>query len=62
VLLRKQDALREFVAASRLPVLEIDMSDGDMPAACATITEMADRHRRPVGARPQRLTTRSPAR
>jgi len=39
VLLRKQDALREFVAASRLPVLEIDMSDGDMPAACATITE-----------------------
>lgn len=38
VFLREQDVLRERAAASRLPVLEMDMSDGDLDAACATVT------------------------
>lgn len=39
VFLREQAVLREFAAASTLPVLELDMSDGDLDAACAAITD-----------------------
>jgi hypothetical protein len=39
VFLREQDVLRELAAASRLPVLELDMSDGDIDGACAAITD-----------------------
>ena len=38
VFLREQDVLRELADASRLPVLEMDMRDGDLDAACATVT------------------------
>ena len=31
--------MRELVAASRLPVLELDLSDGDLDRACAAITD-----------------------
>ena len=37
---REQDAPRELAAGSSLPVLEIDMSDGDLHRACG---EIADR-------------------
>jgi hypothetical protein len=39
VFVREQDVLRELVVASRLPVLELDMSDGDIDGACAAITD-----------------------
>jgi hypothetical protein len=39
VFLREQDVLRELAAASRLPVLELDMSDGDIEAACAAVSD-----------------------
>jgi hypothetical protein len=35
----EQDRLRELVAASRLPSLELDMSDGDLDAACERIAD-----------------------
>ncbi len=38
VFVREQDVLRELAAASRLPVLELDMSEGDLDTACATVT------------------------
>jgi hypothetical protein len=39
VFLREQDVLRELAAASRLPVLELDMSDGDLDRACDAIAD-----------------------
>jgi hypothetical protein len=39
VFLREQDVLRALATASRLPVLELDMSDGDLAGACATISD-----------------------
>jgi hypothetical protein len=39
VFIREQDVLRELAAASRLPVLEIDMSDGDIDRACDAIAD-----------------------
>ena len=39
VFLREQDVLRGLAAASRLPVLELDMSDGDLDRACDTIAD-----------------------
>ena len=38
VFLDEQTLLRELAAASRLPVLELDLSDGDIDAACAAVT------------------------
>ena len=37
VFLDEQDVVRELAAASRLPVLELDLSDGDLEAACASV-------------------------
>jgi hypothetical protein len=37
--IREQDAFRETLAASRLPVLELDVSDHDLPRACNTIAD-----------------------
>jgi len=39
VFLREQEVLRELAAASRLPVLEVDMSEGDLGAACERIAD-----------------------
>lgn len=36
---RQQELLRRLAADSRLPVLEIDMSDGDVTAACDRIAD-----------------------
>ena len=36
---REQDVLRELAAASRLPVLELDLTDGDLEAACTRIAD-----------------------
>jgi hypothetical protein len=36
---REQEVLRRFAAASRLPVLELDMSDGDVDGGCAAIAD-----------------------
>lgn len=37
VFVREQELLRQLAASSRLPVLELDMSDGDVPGACERI-------------------------
>ena len=39
VFLREQDRFRELAAASQLPVLELDMSDGDTDAACNGVAD-----------------------
>ena len=39
VFVREQDLLRELAGASRLPVLEIDMSDGDIDRACGQVAD-----------------------
>lgn len=39
VFFHEQDVLRRLVAASRSPVLEVDMSDGDLGAASARIVD-----------------------
>ena len=39
VFVREQDVLRELAAGSSLPVLEIDMSDGDLDRACGEIAD-----------------------
>lgn len=39
VFLHEQTVLRRLAAASRLPVLELDMSDGDLDRACAAIAD-----------------------
>ena len=36
---REQDLLRRLAAASRLPVLEIDLSEGDVSAACERVAD-----------------------
>jgi hypothetical protein len=36
---REQEVLRRFAAASRLPVLELDMSDGGVDGGCAAIAD-----------------------
>jgi thymidylate kinase len=36
---REQDVLRDLAARSRLPVLELDMTDGDMDRACAAVAD-----------------------
>ena len=36
---REQDVLRTLAAASSLPVLEIDMSDGDLDRACGEVAD-----------------------
>jgi hypothetical protein len=36
---REQDLLRELAARSALPVLEIDMSDGDLDRACGAVAD-----------------------
>ena len=42
VFVREQDLLRGLAAASRLPVLELDMTDGDLDAACGRIADWMD--------------------
>jgi len=37
VFVREQELLRELAAGSRLPVLEVDLSEGDVAAACERI-------------------------
>jgi hypothetical protein len=37
VFLHEQEVMRELAQASRLPVLEVDITDGDLARACATI-------------------------
>ena len=39
VFVREQDLLRDLAAGSRLPVLEIDMSDGDVDRACGDVAD-----------------------
>ena len=39
VFLHEQTVLRGLAAASSLPVLELDMSDGDLDRACGTIAD-----------------------
>jgi hypothetical protein len=39
VFVREQQVLRELAAASRLPVLEIDLSEGDVEAACNRVAD-----------------------
>ena len=39
VFVREQELLRSLAAASRLPVLELDMTEGDLPAACDRIAD-----------------------
>jgi hypothetical protein len=39
VFIREQDALRELARSSRLPVLDLDVSDGDIDAACSRIAD-----------------------
>jgi hypothetical protein len=39
VFLREQDILSALAAASRLPVLELDLSDGDLDRACDAIAD-----------------------
>jgi hypothetical protein len=39
VFVHEQEVLRESAASSRLPVLEVDMSDGDLAGACTTVTD-----------------------
>jgi hypothetical protein len=39
VFVREQDSLRELAAASRLPVLELDLSEGDLDRACTAIAD-----------------------
>jgi hypothetical protein len=39
VFIREQDVLRELAAASRLPVLDLDVSDGDIDAACQRVAD-----------------------
>jgi hypothetical protein len=38
IFLEEQAIVRELAAGSRLPVLELDLSDGDLEAACAAIS------------------------
>lgn len=35
----EQERFRELCARSRLPVLELDMTDGDLDAACVVTAE-----------------------
>lgn len=39
IFVREQEVLRELVAASRLPSIELDLSDGDVDAACDSIAD-----------------------
>jgi hypothetical protein len=39
VFIREQDVLRELARASRLPVIELDVSDGDLDGACIRIAD-----------------------
>lgn len=39
VFIREQERLRELVAGSRLPALELDMTDGDLDAACERVAD-----------------------
>ncbi|MBI3752122.1 MAG: hypothetical protein HY263_10775 [Chloroflexi bacterium] len=39
VFIREQDLLRELAAASRLPLLELDMTEGDLESACNRIAD-----------------------
>jgi hypothetical protein len=39
VFIREQERFREVAAASRLPVLELDLSDGDVEAACNRVAD-----------------------
>ena len=39
VFIREQDVLRELARSSRLPVLDLDVSDGDIEAACSRIAD-----------------------
>jgi hypothetical protein len=36
---REQELLRRLASESILPVLELDMTDGDLPAACDEIAD-----------------------
>jgi hypothetical protein len=39
VFIREQKRFRELAAASRLPVLELDLSDGDVEGACHRVAD-----------------------